>query len=102
MGDFWFGLAGEVLFAEVLITPTGQSKGCGCAFLPHFLVKELTFCSPRLVEFATQEEAKTAIANLSESQLLGRPIFIREVRLPFPLLSIPTKSGTQLIHITGP
>jgi hypothetical protein len=34
MGDFWFGLAGEVLFAEVLVTPTGQSKGCGCVFLP--------------------------------------------------------------------
>ena len=45
-------------------------------------VKELTSYPPSLVEFATQEEAKTAIASLSESQLLGRPIFIREVRLP--------------------
>lgn len=80
MGDFWFGLAGEVLFAEVLVTPTGQSKGCGYVFLPYFLVKKLTLWSPSIVEFATQEEAKTAITNLSESQLLGRPIFIREVR----------------------
>ena len=29
MGSFWVWLAGEVLFAEVLITPTGVSKGCG-------------------------------------------------------------------------
>ena len=26
---FWESIAGEVLFAEVLITPTGVSKGCG-------------------------------------------------------------------------
>ena len=37
MGDFWFGLAGEVLFAEVLVTPTGQSKGCGCVFSSFLL-----------------------------------------------------------------
>lgn len=30
MGVFFRGLiAGEVLFAEVLVTPTGVSKGCG-------------------------------------------------------------------------
>ena len=86
MGDFWFGLAGEVLFAEVLVTPTGQSKGCGYVFPSFSLVKKLTLWSPSIVEFATQEEAKTAIANLSESQLLGRPIFIREVR-PSPTLN---------------
>ncbi len=40
MGDFWFGLAGEVLFAEVLVTPTGQSKGCGCVFLSYFFGQE--------------------------------------------------------------
>lgn len=29
-GSFLLGLlAGEVLFAEVLVTPTGVSKGCG-------------------------------------------------------------------------
>ena len=27
--SFWVWLAGEVLFAEVLVTPTGVSKGCG-------------------------------------------------------------------------
>lgn len=40
MGDFWFGLAGEVLFAEVLVTPTGQSKGCGCVFHSYFFCRE--------------------------------------------------------------
>ena len=31
MGVFFLGyIAGEVLFAEVLVTPTGISKGCGC------------------------------------------------------------------------
>ncbi|KAF7789687.1 hypothetical protein EIP86_000633 [Pleurotus ostreatoroseus] len=54
--------AGEVLFAEVLITPTGISKGCG------------------IVEFASSEDAQRAIRELSEQPLLGRPVFIREVR----------------------
>ena len=102
MGDFWFGLAGEVLFAEVLITPTGQSKGCGCAFFLIFLVEKLTLWSPSIVEFATQEEAKTAIGNLSETQLLGRPIFIREVRSPFHPLPHSTNGGTELTCIIGP
>ena len=31
-GSFWLA-AGEVLFAEVLITPTGVSKGCGYVHL---------------------------------------------------------------------
>lgn len=30
-------LAGEVLFAEVLVTPTGISKGCGYVFLFAYL-----------------------------------------------------------------
>ncbi|KAF8196106.1 hypothetical protein BJ912DRAFT_1140991 [Pholiota molesta] len=54
--------AGEVLFAEVLITPTGVSKGCG------------------IVEFASPEDAQRAIRELSEQPLLGRPVFIREDR----------------------
>lgn len=29
VGFFWDLVAGEVLFAEVLVTPTGVSKGCG-------------------------------------------------------------------------
>jgi hypothetical protein len=53
--------AGEVLFAEVLVTPTGVSKGCG------------------IVEFASPEDAQRAVRELSEVALLGRPVFIREV-----------------------
>lgn len=34
MGDFGLA-AGEVLFAEVLVTPTGVSKGCGYVMDVH-------------------------------------------------------------------
>ncbi|KAF9051870.1 hypothetical protein BJ165DRAFT_1413791 [Panaeolus papilionaceus] len=54
--------AGEVLFVEVLVTPTGVPKGCG------------------IVEFASQEDAQRSIRELSEQPLLGRPVFIREDR----------------------
>lgn len=37
MGVFFWGyIAGEVLFAEVLVTPTGVSKGCG--YVPSFVL----------------------------------------------------------------
>lgn len=36
-----------------------------------------------IVEFASQEDAQRAIRELSESPLLGRPIFIREVSIYF-------------------
>lgn len=81
MGVFLLGLAaGEVLFAEVLVTPTGVSKGCGWAsinspicFRPHQHF--------RIVEFASHEDSQRAIRELSEQALLGRPVFIREVSL---------------------
>ncbi|KAF8823867.1 hypothetical protein HHX47_DHR9000394 [Lentinula edodes] len=53
--------AGEVLFAEVLVTPMGVSKGCG------------------IVEFSSTEDAQRAIRELSEMTLLGRPVYIREL-----------------------
>jgi hypothetical protein len=34
----------------------------------------------RIVEFASQEDSQRAIRELSEQPLLGRPVFIREVR----------------------
>jgi len=52
---------GQVVFSEVLVTPLGQSKGCG------------------IVEFASDEDAKRAKVDLADKQLLGRPVFIREV-----------------------
>ena len=37
----------------------------------------------RIVEFASQEDSQRAIRELSEQPLLGRPVFIREVRSHF-------------------
>ncbi|KAF8840580.1 RNA-binding domain-containing protein [Paxillus ammoniavirescens] len=73
--------AGEVLFAEVLITPTGISKGCG------------------IVEFASPEDAQRAVRELSEVPLLGRPVFIREDReneSRFGATPVPGKIGMAM------
>ncbi|RXW23947.1 hypothetical protein EST38_g1928 [Candolleomyces aberdarensis] len=73
--------AGEVLFAEVLVTPTGISKGCG------------------IVEFASQEDSQRSIRELSEQPLLGRPVFIREDReneARFGATPVPGKIGMAM------
>ncbi|EGO03936.1 hypothetical protein SERLA73DRAFT_84149 [Serpula lacrymans var. lacrymans S7.3] len=73
--------AGEVLFAEVLVTPTGVSKGCG------------------IVEFASQEDSQRSIRELSETPLLGRPVFIREDReneSRFGATPVPGKIGMAM------
>ena len=54
--------AGEVLRADVLTGYDGRSKGCG------------------IVEYATVEEANTAVETLNNSDLMGRQIFVREDR----------------------
>jgi len=54
--------AGEVVHAEVMTEADGRSKGCG------------------IVEFATPEEAKEACDTLSDTELKGRMIFVREDR----------------------
>ncbi|POM58969.1 RNA binding protein [Phytophthora palmivora] len=56
--------AGTVVHADVLEEANGRSKGCG------------------LVEYATQEEAAKAIAELNNTELEGRLIFVREDREP--------------------
>jgi len=61
-----FRQAGEVLHADVLHEPSGRSKGCG------------------LVSFASAAEAAHAIATLSETELDGRAIFVREDREDAP------------------
>ncbi|KAJ3060904.1 hypothetical protein HK102_009318, partial [Quaeritorhiza haematococci] len=53
---------GEVVYADILTQPSGRSKGCG------------------VVEFATPEEAQRSIRELSDTSLMGRPVFIREDR----------------------
>ncbi|KAJ3330467.1 hypothetical protein HDU93_000369, partial [Gonapodya sp. JEL0774] len=54
--------AGEVLHADVLLQPGGRSKGCA------------------VVEYSTPEEAQRAVSELTEKQLNGRAIFVREDR----------------------
>eukprot|EP00741_Cyanophora_paradoxa_P005581 tig00000912_g5410.t1 len=55
--------AGTVLYADVLTeSGTGRSKGCG------------------VVEYETADEAANAIATLSNTELDGRLIFVREDR----------------------
>ena len=54
--------AGEVVRADVLTGHDGRSKGCG------------------VVEYATVEEAAGAVASLNNTDLQGRPIFVREDR----------------------
>ena len=60
--------AGEVLHAEVICESNGRSKGCG------------------LVEFSSPDEAQEAISKLTDTELKGRMIFVREDR--------ETSSGT--------
>jgi RNA recognition motif-containing protein len=54
--------AGEVAHADVLTFPDGRSKGCG------------------LVTFETAGQAKAATRDLTDSELNGRLIFVREDR----------------------
>ena len=57
-----FRTAGNVLYADVLSRPDGRSKGCG------------------IVEFETAEQSLKAISLLSNSELDGRFINVREDR----------------------
>jgi RNA recognition motif-containing protein len=54
--------AGDVQYAKVLQDRDGRSKGCG------------------IVEFTTAEGAKDAIEKLTDTELKGRKIFVREDR----------------------
>lgn len=54
--------AGDVQYAKVLQDRDGRSKGCG------------------IVEFSTPEGAKDAIEKLTDTELKGRKIFVREDR----------------------
>lgn len=63
--------AGEVLFADVLLLPNGMSKGCG------------------IVEYATREQAQTAVTTLSNQNLMGRLVYVREDREAEPRFTQP-------------
>lgn len=60
--------AGNIIHAEVITEANGRSKGCG------------------IVEYETEEEAQEAISTLTDTDLKGRMIFVREDR--------ETSSGT--------
>lgn len=53
---------GEVVHAEVITEANGRSKGCG------------------VVEFASENEAQQAVETLTDTNLKGRMIFVREDR----------------------
>ncbi|KAF2174142.1 hypothetical protein M409DRAFT_16411 [Zasmidium cellare ATCC 36951] len=68
----------DVLFADVLLLPNGMSKGCG------------------IVEYATRDQAQTAITSLSNTPLMGRLVYVREDRETEPRFSgssAPTRGG---------
>ena len=54
--------AGEVVYCDVMKERDGRSKGCG------------------IVEFSTPEEAQEAIKTLTDTEIKGRMIFVREDR----------------------
>ncbi|KAL1864930.1 g-strand binding protein [Paecilomyces lecythidis] len=67
--------AGEVLFADVLLLPNGMSKGCG------------------IVEYATREQAQHAVNTLSNQNLMGRLVYVREDREAEPRFTGPPGRG---------
>ncbi|KAI9822135.1 MAG: hypothetical protein M1832_003138 [Thelocarpon impressellum] len=65
--------AGEVLFADVLLLPNGMSKVGANA----------------IVEYATREQAQNAVNTLSNQNLMGRLVYVREDREAEPRFSAP-------------
>ncbi|KAL8713892.1 MAG: hypothetical protein Q9220_002038 [cf. Caloplaca sp. 1 TL-2023] len=66
--------AGEVLFADVLLLPNGMSK-------------LLTWY--RIVEYATRDQAQQAVNTLSNQNLMGRLVYVREDREAEPRFTGP-------------
>ncbi|KAF2495333.1 hypothetical protein BU16DRAFT_461223 [Lophium mytilinum] len=66
--------AGEVLFADVLLLPNGMSK-------------------VRIVEYATREQAQQAVNTLSNQNLMGRLVYVREDREAEPRFTAPPARG---------
>ncbi|KAK4954947.1 g-strand binding protein [Elasticomyces elasticus] len=66
--------AGNVIYADVLILPNGMSKVSGIMAGHGFPWLVL------IVEYETAEEAQTAINTLSNTNLMGRLVYVREDR----------------------
>ncbi|OQR95163.1 RNA binding protein [Thraustotheca clavata] len=83
-------LAGEVEQCEVLTEPSGRSKGCG------------------LVTFRTHDMAMNAIERLTDTELMGRKIFVREDREENnqkPPRSLPPQSSSYMassVYVSPP
>ncbi|CAF9907212.1 MAG: hypothetical protein ALECFALPRED_003272 [Alectoria fallacina] len=65
--------AGEVLFADVLLLPNGMSKVGAYA----------------IVEYATRDQAQQAVSTLSNQNLMGRLVYVREDREAEPRFTGP-------------
>ncbi|KAF0686506.1 Aste57867_21693 [Aphanomyces stellatus] len=72
--------AGEVDHCDVLVEASGRSKGCG------------------LVTYRTAEMAREAIRTLTDTELLGRKIFVREDREE----GAPPRNSSFGHHHAGP
>jgi len=73
-----FKEVGPVMYADVLRNDRGLSKGCG------------------IVEFETREDAIKAIKQLNDTDLDGRPIFVREDREDKKSDNYKSKKGCQI------
>ncbi|KKY15645.1 putative rnp domain protein [Phaeomoniella chlamydospora] len=69
--------AGEVLFADVLLLPNGMSK------VGAYVI----------VEYATREQAQNAVNTLSNQNLMGRLVYVREDREAEPRFTGPPSRG---------
>ncbi|KAA8566316.1 hypothetical protein EYC84_008906 [Monilinia fructicola] len=78
--------AGEVLFADVLLLPNGMSK-----------VGAYT-----IVEYATREQAQQAVNTLSNQNLMGRLVYVREDREAEPRFTGTPAGGRGGYEGNGP
>ncbi|KAI4209725.1 MAG: hypothetical protein LQ351_007379 [Letrouitia transgressa] len=74
--------AGDVLFADVLLLPNGMSKVSEWR-VPGFLLIET------IVEYASREQAQQAVNTLSNQNLMGRLVYVREDREAEPRFTGP-------------
>ncbi|KAI5793808.1 RNP domain-containing protein [Peziza echinospora] len=78
--------AGEVLFADVLMLPNGMSKvGATVKNAGGFLALISFGCG--IVEYATRDQAQHAVSTLSNQNLMGRLVYVREDREAEPRFS---------------
>ena len=61
-------------------------QGCGWVNASLFRLTSLTKQTHRIVEYATREQAQNAVNTLSNQNLMGRLVYVREVGRFFPSL----------------